>query len=204
MTSEPETIDDPEKNFREQLVRLRHRREWSQHELAVRLKEEGQAQFYQQTVQRIEQGVRPVRLAEAEAIARVFGVSLASMTHPSGVDVETDTQWSLQQYGQEARRLLWTVGSASERWQQATAQLLKTTPGHQEGKRFQWKAEQGAILGASTAAEHARQMLLVLRASADAPKTLADEEVGLDKTRERWFFAWKNLEQATDDRRAKT
>ncbi len=196
--------EDPEKNFRNRLAYLRRKHEWSQHELAVRLKAEGLSKFYQQTVQRIEQGDRLVRLAEAEAIARVFGVSLASMTHPKGVDVEADSQWSLQRYEQEARRLLWTFRSASERWQQAATQLVETTPGPQEGKRHHWRAEQGAILGATMAAEHAAQMLLALRASVDKTKALADGDISLNLTSERWLDARRDLQPATGGKRADT
>lgn len=75
-----------ERNFREQMVRLRKERGLTQTDLARRLAAWGLA-FHQQTVQRIENGQRPVRLNEAKLIARELDVSLETMTStatPSG------------------------------------------------------------------------------------------------------------------------
>lgn len=68
-----------ERNFVEQMTRLREARRWTQTDLARELKVYG-LPFHQQTIQRIEAGERPIRLNEANLIARVFGVDLETMT----------------------------------------------------------------------------------------------------------------------------
>jgi transcriptional regulator with XRE-family HTH domain len=70
-----------ERNFVEQMVRLREMRKMTQTDVAKALKSYG-LPFHQQTIQRIETGERPVRLNEAHLIAKVLGV---------GLDVMTDT-----------------------------------------------------------------------------------------------------------------
>lgn len=68
-----------ERNFIQQMVRLREARQMTQTDVARELKSYG-LPFHQPTIQRIEAGERPVRLNEAHLIARVLGVNLASMT----------------------------------------------------------------------------------------------------------------------------
>lgn len=72
-----------EKNFREQVVRLRKSHKMNQTELARRLNAWG-LPFHQQTVQRIETGERPVRLNEAHLIARVLDTTVEAMTVSAG------------------------------------------------------------------------------------------------------------------------
>lgn len=67
-----------ERNFRDQMVRLRKERGLNQTDLARQLASWG-LPFHQQTVQRIENGQRPVRLNEAKLIARELEVSLDTM-----------------------------------------------------------------------------------------------------------------------------
>lgn len=67
--------------FRENLAFLRTARGISQSELARKLKARGM-KFHQQTVQRVEDGTRPVRLNEAYAIAETLGTDLSTMTTP--------------------------------------------------------------------------------------------------------------------------
>lgn len=73
-----ETFAPWERNFREQMVRIRESRGMNQTDLARRLAVFG-LPFHQQTIQRIESGKRPVRLNEAHLIARELDVSLDSM-----------------------------------------------------------------------------------------------------------------------------
>lgn len=76
--------DDDDARFAENVKLERERLGWSQGELARRLREEGGlSNFHQTTVSRVEKGERPVRLAEARAIAQVLGsrVSLLVMSN---------------------------------------------------------------------------------------------------------------------------
>jgi transcriptional regulator with XRE-family HTH domain len=68
-----------ERNFRQQMQRLREAQELTQTDLARSLKAFG-LPFHQQTIQRIESGERPVRLNEAHLIAKTLGVTVDSMT----------------------------------------------------------------------------------------------------------------------------
>lgn len=68
-----------ERNFRDQMIRLRRERGLTQTDLARRLAVWG-LPFHQQTVQRVENGQRPVRLNEAKLIARELDVDLDTMT----------------------------------------------------------------------------------------------------------------------------
>ena len=79
--AEPNDGPDPpwEATFIEQMARLREARGLSQAELAKRLKTAG-LPFHQQTVQRIENGQRPVRLNEAFLIAQELESTIDSMT----------------------------------------------------------------------------------------------------------------------------
>lgn len=67
-----------ERNFTQQMQRLREARKMTQTDLARELKAY-LLPFHQQTIQRIESGERPVRLNEALLIAKVLGVDLNSM-----------------------------------------------------------------------------------------------------------------------------
>jgi transcriptional regulator with XRE-family HTH domain len=67
-----------ERNFRQQMQRLREAQDMTQTDLARKLKD-FDLPFHQQTIQRIESGERPVRLNEAHLIAHVLGVTVESM-----------------------------------------------------------------------------------------------------------------------------
>jgi transcriptional regulator with XRE-family HTH domain len=56
-------------------MNLRRQHGWSQTELAKKLAAQG-LPFHQQTVQRIEQGTRPLRLTEAAYVADTFGLGI--------------------------------------------------------------------------------------------------------------------------------
>lgn len=71
--------------FVENMRRLREMQNLTQTELARELKFRGLS-FHQQTVQRIENGERPVRLNEAFLIAGILGVDLATMASYTGSD----------------------------------------------------------------------------------------------------------------------
>jgi transcriptional regulator with XRE-family HTH domain len=65
--------------FAENLKRLRLAENWSQTELARAMKERGFS-FHQQTIQRIEDQERPVRLDEAYALAEIVHASVDQMS----------------------------------------------------------------------------------------------------------------------------
>lgn len=75
---------DQEVWFGENLRRLREEREISQSGLAREMAEKGFA-FHQTTISRIEAGERPVRLAEAIALASIVGTDIGSLTLPPSV-----------------------------------------------------------------------------------------------------------------------
>lgn len=60
-----------EKRFGEVVRRWRLDREWSQEEVSERLRDQG-FEMHQTTVAKIERGARPLRVAEAAALADVF------------------------------------------------------------------------------------------------------------------------------------
>jgi len=60
-----------EKSFGERVKQWRRARNWSQEDLAERLRVHG-FEMHQTTVAKIERGARPLRVAEAAAIATVF------------------------------------------------------------------------------------------------------------------------------------
>lgn len=65
--------------FADELRRHREASGISQSELAAKVRGHGLDYFSQTTVSRIEKGTRPPRIAEGEAIARVFGVGLEQL-----------------------------------------------------------------------------------------------------------------------------
>lgn len=70
---------DWERNFAANVAYLREKSGMTQTDLARKLQQYG-LKFHQQTVQRVEARERPVRLDEANLIARVFDVDLQSLT----------------------------------------------------------------------------------------------------------------------------
>src|SRR6476661_7860338 len=62
-----------EKNFGEKVRQWRRERNWSQEDVADKLRMQG-FDMHQTTVAKIERGTRPLRVAEAAAIAAVFRV----------------------------------------------------------------------------------------------------------------------------------
>jgi predicted RNase H-like HicB family nuclease len=88
-----------ETNFIRNMRRLRELAGLNQTDLANALKDKGITTFWQQTIQRIENGQRPVRLNEAHAIAEVLGKSVEEMVQPATYTVEIHHD---PRYGYEA------------------------------------------------------------------------------------------------------
>jgi transcriptional regulator with XRE-family HTH domain len=78
-----------EMNFVAQMQALREAKGWSQTEFAKRLAEEG-LKFHQPTVQRIESGIRPLKLTEALTIAEVLETRLEVMLRAASVPMVYD------------------------------------------------------------------------------------------------------------------
>lgn len=81
---EPE-VASREAVFIKEIKQLREWKGWTQTELAREMKGRG-FPFHQQTIQRIEDGARAVRLDEAFAFAEIFDKSLLSLTKTPGED----------------------------------------------------------------------------------------------------------------------
>jgi transcriptional regulator with XRE-family HTH domain len=82
-----------EKNFGDKVRQWRRERNWSQEDVADRLRKEG-FDMHQTTVAKIERGTRPLRVAEAAAIAAIFRVPpLAVFLGPP----PTQMPWALNQ-----------------------------------------------------------------------------------------------------------
>lgn len=76
--------ESPERLVRQNVVRLREERGWSQSELARRMVDKGFPKYNQMMVSRTEKGERPLRLDEVAAYASVFGVGVSELWRPSG------------------------------------------------------------------------------------------------------------------------
>ncbi|MFB9619523.1 helix-turn-helix domain-containing protein [Brooklawnia cerclae] len=75
-----ESLNDADANFVRNMKAAREARGWSQAVLVDHLELLGVETLNQSTVSRIEKGERDVRLPEARAIAKVFSVSLDTMS----------------------------------------------------------------------------------------------------------------------------
>ncbi|ONM47174.1 helix-turn-helix domain-containing protein [Nocardia donostiensis] len=78
-----ETFESYEKRFGDQVRQWRKARSWSQEELAEKLTNFG-FEMHQTTLAKIERGTRPLRVAEAIALAQVFGVPPLSVFYGPG------------------------------------------------------------------------------------------------------------------------
>lgn len=78
-----------EQRFIERMAKKRIAQGWSQNEMARQLQTIG-INWKQPTVARVEDGSRPLRFAEAMAIASFFGETIESMSAP-----ETTTRWNV-------------------------------------------------------------------------------------------------------------
>ena len=75
-----------EKNFRDNMVRLRQSAGLTQNDLARHLREEHGLPFHPTTIQRIESGQRPIRLNEAHVIGQVLGAGVDVMMADFGTE----------------------------------------------------------------------------------------------------------------------
>lgn len=82
MTGQQQVHQAEEAQFVENVQRLREAKGWSQGELARRMATAGWDGFHQTTISRIEKGQRPVRLAEARALAQVLESQVGLMMAP--------------------------------------------------------------------------------------------------------------------------
>lgn len=96
-----------ELRFAENLLRMRERRGMTQTELANELRAEG-LPFHQQTIQRIENGERPVRLNEAYRIAAALGAQLEEMTS-SFYSTSKDMTWVLDRLIGNGRHVTYAI-----------------------------------------------------------------------------------------------
>lgn len=71
----------PEDHFVSNMRQFREKRGWSQSEFVEALRENGLT-LHRQTVQKIEGGTRPLKLGEAQVIARTLGLDIESMMEP--------------------------------------------------------------------------------------------------------------------------
>lgn len=86
-SAESHESPDTDKVFGRRVERLRERHEWSQTELARKMKEKGFSAFHQTTISRVEKGERPVRLGEAVAFSEIFNRPLESMLAAPSVEL---------------------------------------------------------------------------------------------------------------------
>ena len=86
--NEDDALSRTEAAFSDSVRRLRQEAGLTQEDLAHWMREIGVPNANQTTVSRIEAKTRPVRLAEAEVIARIFKRSIAAMTEQGGVEDE--------------------------------------------------------------------------------------------------------------------
>ncbi|MFF3665374.1 helix-turn-helix transcriptional regulator [Microtetraspora malaysiensis] len=123
-----------ELNFIEQMRRLREARHMTQTDLAKILKSYG-LPWHQQTVQKVENGERPVRLNEAYLIARTFGVDVMSMTEssaPSDRAIRYAVDQLRARSGTRASALNDTLGEWLTDVEAYAAALVERLPAHAE------------------------------------------------------------------------
>jgi transcriptional regulator with XRE-family HTH domain len=77
----------PDQIFVDRMLQLRKACGWTQTDLAKRMKQAG-FPFHQQTVAKIENGERPVRLSESVALAGILGADLALMLGQSPSELD--------------------------------------------------------------------------------------------------------------------
>ncbi|QNV37556.1 helix-turn-helix domain-containing protein [Rothia terrae] len=73
---------EEEKNYRQELKRLRQLGKMSQADLAQKMKDKGWDDYTQTTVSRMENGGRPITLSESRALAQILGTTVERMIKP--------------------------------------------------------------------------------------------------------------------------
>ncbi|WP_024801179.1 helix-turn-helix domain-containing protein [Nocardia sp. BMG51109] len=86
-----------EKNYGAQVRGWRRARGWSQDDLADKLNDLG-FEMHQTTVAKIERGIRPLRVAEAVALAQIFGVPPLSVFYGASPDHEPYSMESMREH----------------------------------------------------------------------------------------------------------
>ncbi|MBU3064093.1 helix-turn-helix domain-containing protein [Nocardia sp. NEAU-G5] len=85
-----------ERAFGDRTRQWRKARNWSQEDLANRLTDHG-FEMHQTTVAKIERGTRPLRVAEAVAIAQIFGVPPLTVFYGAGPEDEPMSASSMRE-----------------------------------------------------------------------------------------------------------
>ncbi len=112
------TNDDRARVFAQNLKRSRVARDWTQTDLAREMKERGFS-FHQQTIQRIEDQQRPVRLDEAYAFSEILEQTVDQMSW----DQTTLRNQELHDLMFGASSMTTAIMRASNRWFQESASL---------------------------------------------------------------------------------
>jgi DNA-binding XRE family transcriptional regulator len=114
--------------FVHRMKTLRERDDVSQTELAKAAAAKG-LPFHQQTIQRIETGIRPVRLNEAVVLAEILGSSLDAMTQADTVDsLRKEAMYNVYRVG----NFLNGIGEQLKQQQAELEHLLKAATEAQE------------------------------------------------------------------------
>lgn len=85
-----------EQAFGDRVRQWRKARSWSQEDLAEKLNDFG-FEMHQTTVAKIERGTRPLRVAEAVALAQIFGVPALSVFYGPGPEDEAMSVESMRE-----------------------------------------------------------------------------------------------------------
>jgi transcriptional regulator with XRE-family HTH domain len=123
--------EDMDIQFGRRVFNQRKRLGWSQDELAKRLSEKG-LPVYASTIAKIESKHKPraVRLAEAAAIADLFGVSMDTLLGRS-VAPEADEMYTLRALLDTAQQAAWQLSGVEQSLRDQVAQLAAFAPkGH--------------------------------------------------------------------------
>jgi transcriptional regulator with XRE-family HTH domain len=84
-----------ERRFGDKVRQWRRARNWSQDDLVERLRDHG-FEMHQTTVAKIERGTRPLRVAEAMALASILGVPPLAVFHGPGPEDQPESMEFLQ------------------------------------------------------------------------------------------------------------
>lgn len=108
-----------EKTFGDKVRQWRRERNWSQEEVAERLRDQG-FEMHQTTVAKIERGTRPLRVAEAAALAYIFAVPPLAIFEgrpPEGYPESIkDLQLALEKQKASAGRLAHVLESTAKQY----------------------------------------------------------------------------------------
>lgn len=131
-----------ERNFRENMVRLREQAGMTQTQLARRLADVWHLSFHQQTIQRIESGLRPVRLNEAILIARELGADIEFMMSAATPD-SRKMVYTVERVRRKARMIADEVMEMLDDWSDDVTPLVLEVDDHL--KRYDGKNPSPAL-----------------------------------------------------------